>query len=233
MIDRRATLLGGVCLVGAAAAAALKPHRRTSLLTAKSMESVIPTSFAGWGADAYQGVAKPKLEGLAASIYEEVVQRVFRDKTTGDEVMVLIAYGRSQSDLLQLHRPEVCYPALGFQVVSREVTQMALPGGPRLSLVDLVATTGDRRENISYWTRIGEDLPVTASEQRKVMLRDSLEGFIPDGVLVRCSVISEDPAKAFDVLRRFIGAFLTAIPAAHRASLIGTTASNAMRAAVG
>ena len=35
MIDRRATLLGGVCLAAAGAAAALKPHRRTSLLKAK------------------------------------------------------------------------------------------------------------------------------------------------------------------------------------------------------
>ena len=30
--------------------------------------------------------------------------------------MLMIAYGESQSDRLQLHHPEVCYTAQGFRV---------------------------------------------------------------------------------------------------------------------
>lgn len=231
MIDRRATLLGGVCLAAAGAAMALKPRRRTSLLKAKTVESMIPDSFPGWAPDKFDGLAKPKLEGLAASLYEEVVQRVYRDAVTGADVMVLMAYGASQSDLLQLHRPEVCYPALGFQILANSRTKVSLPGGGVISLVSLIAKAEDRQENIVYWTRVGEDLPASESEQRKVLLRDALEGFVPDGILVRCSLIASNSPAAFEVLHRFVRDFLTAIPADHRAALVGTAAAQSMRAA--
>ena len=35
----------------------------------------------------------------------EMIQRIYLHQVTGDQVMVLIAYGDTQSDLLQLHRP--------------------------------------------------------------------------------------------------------------------------------
>lgn len=230
MIDRRATLLGLGCLGAAGAAAALKPRRRTSLLRSKTLAAVVPTNFPGWAADTYEGVAKPKLEGLSATLYEEVVQRVYRDAVTGADVMVLIAYGANQSDLLQLHRPEVCYPALGFQIASKGTSRVTLPGGAALPLVSLVAMAGERQENILYWTRVGEDLPASDKQQREVLLRDAMEGFVPDGVLVRCSVVAADEKLAFDLLRRFIPSFMSAIAADHRAVLVGSAAAKAMRA---
>jgi EpsI family protein len=231
MIARRDLLLGGACVAAAALTLQLRPHRRVSLLGSAKMESVVPASFPGWSASASAGLVKPKLEGLAASLYNEVVQRTYIGEMVDAEIMLLVAYGGNQSDLLQLHRPEVCYPALGVQSESKVAAKLPLPGGSALPSVRVVAVSGDRRENIVYWTRLGEALPTSGREQRAALLGDAVKGFIPDGVLVRASLVSGDSKAAFAILENFVPALLAAVPRAHRASLIGTACAKSMSAA--
>jgi hypothetical protein len=97
--------------------------------------------------------------------------------------------------------------------------------------VRVVAVSGDRRENIVYWTRLGEALPTSGREQRAALLGDAVKGFIPDGVLVRASLVSGDSKAAFAILENFVPALLAAVPRAHRASLIGTACAKSMSAA--
>ena len=45
-----------------------------------------------------------------------MLERIFISDVTGNEIMMMLAHGASQTNDLQLHRPEVCYPAFGYQL---------------------------------------------------------------------------------------------------------------------
>ena len=231
MTTRRNLIMAGACFGAGALAYGLKPRKQISLLGAAKMETIVPVNFPGWSAEVSEGVVKPKAEGLAAELYSEIVQRTYRGEKSGADVMLLIAYGGLQSDLLQLHRPEVCYPALGFQIRSMAEDTLKLPGGSSLPVVRLVAEAGDRRENVVYWTRVGEALPTNNTDQRSILLQTSLKGLIPDGVLVRSSIVHDDVEEAFATLDGFIPTMLAAIPASNRRALIGTEPAKVMRLA--
>jgi EpsI family protein len=143
----------------------------------------------------------------------------------------LLAHGDSQTDQLQLHRPEVCYPAVGYTIVSSAEAGIPLPGGVTLPVRRLVANSPDRREHIVYWTRLGEFFPVSDSQQRRDQLKTALGGYIADGLLARFSVAGSDAPSAFSVLQAFIPAMILATPAGDRPALIGTRFAQAMRAA--
>ena len=72
--------------------------------------------------------------------------------------MLMVAYGESQSDSLQLHHPEVCYTAQGFRVSRTSPLRLEYsPSEPPLKATRLVAQREERIEPITYWMRIGYD----------------------------------------------------------------------------
>ncbi|MDQ2861412.1 MAG: EpsI family protein [Pseudomonadota bacterium] len=173
--------------------------------------------------------ASPATEGsLEAKLYGQTVERVYQQAATQAEVMMLLAYGDSQTNALQLHRPEVCYPAFGFELSRSQPVQVALGGSVTLPGRALVAEAPGRRENIVYWTRLGAFLPISESEQRIDRLRTSMRGIIADGVLARCSTLGADPAAAFTLLEGFITALIGATAGAARPVLIGAARARAM-----
>jgi EpsI family protein len=223
MIDRRGILLGAACLGAAGLAQQLRPHKRFSLLGKAKMEAIVPTSFGLWSAQDNDGLVKPETEGtLAARLYNEILARIYRNADTGAELMMLIAYGDTQSDLLQLHRPESCYPAVGFELLSTTPAPIPLPHGVELPGRRVVARKGDRLENIVYWTRLGEYLPTGSGEQRKARLLTAMQGYVPDGGLFRFSVIGPDRAAAFADLDRFVADLMAAVKPANRRGMVGT-----------
>jgi EpsI family protein len=223
MIARRDIVMGAAALAAAGLTYQLKPHKRLSLLGDEKMAAIIPAAFGPWRAQNDDSQVRPETEGkLAARLYSEIVERIYSDAATGEAVMMLVAYGDTQSDLLQLHRPESCYPAVGFSLLSsrpddlRVSPQVAIPGRR------VVAEKGDRRENIFYWTRLGEFLPVSAGDQRGARLRAAMRGYIPDGGLFRFSVIGTDADRAFALLDRFIKAMIFAVPPGKCRGLLGS-----------
>src|SRR3546814_6209284 len=100
----------------------------------------------------------------SAQLYSQLVSRVYAGSGR-DAVMMVIAYGDSQSDTLQLHRPEVCYEAAGFKITRSE--PVAFDVGLRAPLTGryVVAEAAYRKEAILYWTRIGDALPVRRLDQ--------------------------------------------------------------------
>jgi EpsI family protein len=141
-------------------------------------------------------------------------------------VMLLIAYGDTQNDLLQLHRPEACYPAFGFAITGSRKTLVPLANGVFVPARALTASSAQRVEQILYWTRIGEHLPTDGREQRIAKLEDQLAGIVPDGVLVRISMIADDAEQGLALNRAFATDLMKAIPARNRSMLIGTSAAN-------
>lgn len=231
MIARRDLLIGGACVGAAGIAYALKPRNRLVLLKDGKMADALPLSFGDWSAESSDGLVQPNTEGdLAATLYSEMVGRIYHQASTGVAVMMLVAYGDTQSDLLQLHRPESCYPAVGFNIVSSEPGALALAGGARVPVRRVVASAQGRQENIIYWARMGEYLPGSSGEQRQVRLQTAMDGYVPDGALIRFSVVGDDSVAAFKILEGFIPELLTAVAVKQRPALIGTQLSKTMSA---
>lgn len=223
MIIRRNMIMGAACIAAAGAAYGLRPRRRLTLLADGKIGDIVPATLDDWSAENADGLVQPKTEGeLAATLYSEMVGRIYHQASTGKAIMMLIAYGDTQSDLLQLHRPESCYPAVGFRLLSSEPASLPLVGGGTLPVRKVVAEAAARQENILYWTRLGEYLPDSAGEQRKVRLRTAIEGYIPDGALVRFSIVDSDAASSFKVLEGFVQKLLMAVAPKGRPALIGT-----------
>lgn len=230
MIGRRQLLFAGACVAAAGTAYALKPRRRLTLLKDAKFADVVPIRFGDWSSEDSDGLVQPKSEGLAAMLYSEMVGRIYRDSATGQQVMMLIAYGDTQSDLLQLHRPESCYPAVGFELRSVTPGVLRLNGGAEVPVRRIVAKGADRIENVMYWTRMGEYLPNSAGDQRSVRLKTAMEGYVPDGALVRFSTLGDSPERAFALIDRFARALLSATPASQRQALVGTQLAKAITA---
>ena len=229
MINRRDVLIGGMLLGASAGAWAWTPRTKMSLLAGEELEGLIPNAFGSWRALPASALVVPEEEGsLAAQLYSQRVGRIYANPDN-EAAMLLIAYGDTQSDALQLHRPEVCYPAFGFQIhgeanVSIPIgTDSAIPGR------SLIATSDQRTEQILYWTRIGEHLPVTGAEQRWARLRTEMTGTVPDGVLVRISSLGTDRQRGLELNRRLAAELMLTVSPAARRVLIGTEAARAVK----
>ena len=153
------------------------------------------------------------------------------NEVSSNPVVYKIAHGDTQSNELQLHRPEVCYPAFGFAVVRSRALDLNLASGVALPARTLVAEAPGRQENIVYWSRLGEFMPVSGGQQRMFRLRTAVDGYIADGLLARFSALGADSNAAVAVLEQFISAMVHSVSAAQRRGLIGTARANAMAAA--
>ncbi len=223
MIDRRDLLLGGGMLAAAAGAAALTPRRHVEFLHGRKLDSIVPQTIGAWKTTPSEAFVLPKTPGsLADRLYSDTVSRLYV-APGALPVMMVLAYGNLQSDLLQLHRPEVCYAAVGFQISNS--TRLDLAVGPHLVVParELTATSDNRVEPITYWTRIGDYLPTTRREQRTMRLREQLAGIVPDGILVRLSTVAEPTPETFAALAAFARAFVLAVRPSDRGILVGPT----------
>ena len=224
MIARRDFLIGAACCLGSGAAYAFKPRRQTTLMGGgKKLNDILPRTLADWTSrDVSDLVAPETPDSLAARLYGETVGRIYRQESTGDQVIMLIAHGDVENNELQLHRPEVCYPAFGFAITESTPLTLHLPDAVTVPCRSLVAKSSDRQETILYWTRLGETFPTTVAEQRMERLRSAMHGYTPDGVLARFSVIGSDKANSLSIMERFIPKLVMQVPADQRRALIGT-----------
>lgn len=225
MLSRRELAIGAGCLAASAGAYKFTPRNRVSLLGSSKLEQLVPKAFAGWRLLPSDAVLVPEGDdSLAAKLYSQTLALVYMS-ADDDPIMLLIAYGDTQSDQLQLHRPEVCYPAFGFNVVMNEPAKVDIAPSIALSGRNLIARSNIREEYVTYWTRIGEFLPENGNAQRWAKLRTAFAGVIPDGVLVRISTIGPKPANAFALNQRFARDMLMALVPDGRRALIGTDAA--------
>ena len=232
MIGRRELLLGLPLLAAAGGAIALKPRKQLDLLGDHKLEDMVPTEIDGWYVTPSNAVILPQATAgsLADQLYNQTVSRLYLSKSDLP-VMLVIAYGNTQSDQLQLHRPEVCYTAFGFEISRSEKVELPLQGGAVLPARELVASTNDRVEPILYWTRIGDYLPASGNEQRYLKLKTEMGGYVADGVLVRISTVAKPGPETFRSLQKFAASMLHATRPAGLPALVGRPLAAQIRGA--
>jgi EpsI family protein len=186
------------------------------------LETIIPRQFGEWTlVPGVRLVLPTDPNALERQLYSQELARGYVDRD-GHNVMLLVAYGPSQSDRLQLHRPEICYAAGGFRVSGMFQAQVPFrDDAPPLKLKRLTAQREARLEPISYWMRIGGDIASGVFDSKFVRLKYGLRGIIADGTLVRISSIGLPEQVAYAVQDRFIRDLFTAVDPKDLKYLIG------------
>jgi EpsI family protein len=235
MTTRRDILIGAACLAGVGAALGLKPRRFVSLMPAgKKLKDILPREFGGWNSQDVSDLVAPETpDSLAARLYGETVGRIYQNLSSGEQILMLMAHGDVQSNELQLHRPEVCYPAFGFTLSENTPMQIALAQSVMLPGRRLVAKSSERQETVAYWTRLGEYFPISVQEQRLERLETAMQHYIPDGLLARFSSVGPDAHKALETMTRFIPLLIAQVTSDQLAPLVGTARATALRAKAG
>jgi EpsI family protein len=231
-VRRIALAVFAALILGAIANFALTPRVHVANSRDRDLETLVPKKFAGWTEQPVASIVlpDPSSERLVNKIYNEVLTRVYTD-AAGDRIMLVIAYGGDQSDALQLHRPEVCYAANGYDI-GRVYEQHERLGGRGLKLTRVETNNGPMYEPVTYWMRVGDRQVTNNLDRQLAKLSDGLRGRIPDGVLVRVSTrtFGNDPAAQYRVQDRFIGDFLKSLDPATEEMLVGRRAMAASAA---
>lgn len=230
---RISLVLGLAMLLTAVATRALTPATRLAQARERfDLAASIPMQFPGWSVDTGLAPVSPNPDSQAAidKIYDQTLARTYID-ASGQRVMLSIAYGGDQSKALQLHLPEVCYVAQGFQIIQKG-DGMMVTGFGTLPVKRLVARADMRNEPITYWITVGDQLTRGGVAQKLQLLAYGLSGKIPDGMLVRVSSITTDVPAAYQLQDGFSAAMLAALTPQSRARLLGSAqaASNASNA---
>lgn len=203
-------------------AQAWRPHIRLADSRPKvDLEALFPKTFGDWSVDDRMPVqlVSPDAQAMLNKLYNETLSRTYVNHQ-GSRIMLSVAYGGDQSDATRSHRPEVCYPAQGFQMLAAQSTQLNL-GTQQLRVRQLVAKLGARFEPITYWITVGERITITGTEQKLAQLSYSTRGIIPDGMLVRVSSIDPDSQLAFRMQQGFVIDMAKALLPAGRAQILG------------
>jgi EpsI family protein len=220
MLSRRKLIIG-LAVGGTVALSELYvPRRSVARISEENFGKLIPEQLGPWRYATQSGLVLPPEDQLSRTLYEQLLTRVYTDGGA-DPVMLVMAYSSVQEGRLQVHRPEVCYPAAGFSIIENSPATVPINDHFSIPMRFLVADRGARREYVMYWTRIGDSMPIRWFDQRLMMARANLQGFIPDGLLARVSVISDDRDEATATLTRFVQTLVADSGRAGRAMLIG------------
>lgn len=220
-------VLGLAMALTSALTGALTPTVKLSQLQVQfNLERMIPLAFADWSVDAsiVPLKADPERQSVLEKIYDQTLSRTYVNKA-GERVMLSIAYGGDQSRALQLHLPEVCYVAQGFDMVKVGEGALSTRYGA-VPVKRLVARQNSRNEPITYWITVGDKVIKSGLEQKIQRLAYGLTGTIPDGMLVRVSTIQSDETGAYRLQDRFVSQMLDVLGSKDRMRLLGSKGRN-------
>ncbi len=219
---RNALLIAALMLAASVGAIVARPTAKLSVeLPQISLESTIPRQFGEWREQPLSQlhVVNPQAQETVDKFYSQVLNRVYLN-ADGYRIMLSLAYGSDQRRSLQVHKPEVCYPAQGFVVRKNEVQLLTVASGT-IPVRRIFAVMGARQEPVTYWFTVGDTTVAGSTQKRLVDLRYGLTGRIPDGVLFRVSSIDGDETRAYRMQDRFVDQLLQTLSAAERKRLSG------------
>jgi EpsI family protein len=228
IFDRTLLFLGALMLGGAVLAHGMRPtHEIAAAATPGDLAAIVPRQFGSWRIDsrALPTALPSELQDMQNEIYDQMLVRTYTDEM-GHRIMLTIAYGGSQSGNLQVHRPEVCYTALGFELLGqRKATLTNLPGIGPLPVMQLVTAQGARNEPVTYWIRIGDQVVRGNIEVGLARLSYGLRGYVADGLLFRVSNVTTRNEEGFELQQRFVRDMVSYLTIEQRRMLVGELAS--------
>lgn len=220
-INKKSLVICLAMLLAAFGGVMLKPTKLIADQKPKiNLETMIPKQFSEWKID--ESIiplqADPERKAILNKLYNQTLSRTYINQRD-DRVMLTIAYGGDQSDAMQVHKPEVCYKAQGFEIQALELDSIKTSYG-NIPVKKLVAQMGARVEPIMYWIKIGDKVAVNTAKWKLEQLKYGLTGKVPDGMLFRVSSIG-DKTNAYSLQELFIKDLLSHMENDSRIRLIG------------
>lgn len=220
----RKSLLLLVLMLGAfGSAIALRPSAKIADERPPiDLKTLIPVQFGDWREETQYAshVVNPQQQEALDKIYSETLSRTYVN-AKGYRIMLSVAYGGDQSAATQVHKPEVCYPAQGFQVLKKTTETITLPFGP-LRVTHIDTQLGQRHEPITYWITVGDQIVQGNVEKKLAEMKFRFAGKIPDGLLFRISSIDPESPRAYELQANFINQLLGAVTSEQRHRLAGS-----------
>lgn len=219
---RTALITAALMFAASATAVALRPtHKLADAGPKVDLEAMIPKQFGDWRIDTSIApvLPAPDVQAKLDKIYNQVLARTYINGR-GQRVMLSIAYSGDQKGSTQVHLPEVCYPAQGFQVKNASLNQLVTDYGT-VPVKRLVAAMSSRVEPITYWITVGDKVVNAGFKRKLTQLKYGITGNVPDGILVRASSIDRDDKSAYALQEGFLRDMLAAMLPSDRARLAG------------
>lgn len=226
----RNIILAVLLIATSGLALALRPtHRIADEGPVVNLETIIPKQFGDWQIEPQRSgqIINPQVKEKLDRIYTQTLSRTYIN-ARGERIMLSIAYGADQSDAKQLHYPEVCYPAQGFQVVSMQSGILKTNFGD-IRVKRILTVMGNRSEPLTYWATVGNQVVMGGKETKLEQLRYGFRGQIPDGLLFRVSSITPDVEGGYAVQQDFTRALIATLPENDRLRLAGLPAAAVLR----
>ena len=216
--DRRKFLLGLLFCSAAGVAAWRQPRIKIDFLGKEKLEELVPKTIGRWEFVTASGLVIPPEDDFEKTLYSQVLTRVYSD-SRGSPIMLLLAQNGGQTGFLQIHRPEVCYTAGGYQISA--VTPHPIQVGSTVVPANRMdASSGGPTEHVIYWTRVGNQVPASWRQQKLAVAEQNLKGLIPDAILVRVSTVNDDAETVLANIDEFVRAMLQSIPPSRRSVFI-------------
>jgi EpsI family protein len=220
-IDRRELALGGVFALLAAGCWGLRPQRAFARLSDDALNRALPDAIGGYHMYPGGDFIVPPEDELSRKLYDKTVTRVYVPPVqTQAPVMALFAYGSTQNLTLELHRPEECYPMQGFTLSGTRAIPLRV-GGHAVPATFVTASRAGRTEHVLFWSRIGTVFPPSRWSESWTVAKANMRGIMPDGMLVRLSMIHDDADAARSALTAFAGGLGTALSPVGRQIVLG------------
>jgi len=218
-------LLLGLAMMLAAVLAVVATPKPIPKAEQPNLEALIPKQFGDWSIDPaiIPVLPSPDQQQKLSETYDQMVNRTYVNGK-GQRIMVSIAYGSRQNQKLKAHRQEVCYASQGFQV-RNVVHEKARVGGADITVTRMFASAKERREPVTYWFTVGNQVVQSHLERLLAQIQYSITGSIPDGVLVRISNLSENEKLAYQQHLEFVNALIDVIPPQSRKRFVGASES--------
>ncbi|MDE2365979.1 MAG: EpsI family protein [Betaproteobacteria bacterium] len=218
----RNVLLLILMLAASGLALALRPTLKIADQgSSTDLETMIPRTFGDWREEPQNAVpiVDPQQRELIDKIYTQTLSRTYVN-SRGYRIMLALAYGKDQRDAMQVHYPEVCYPAQGFSLQEKQKGTLETGRGA-IPVTRILTSLGQRNEPVTYWTTVGDRVVQTGIQKKLAEMSYGLNGKIPDGMLIRISSIDPEAAHAYEVQTEFADQMLNALAPEYRQRLNG------------
>ncbi len=221
-LAKLAWLLALCMLMSAALAHWFTPRTKVADLNPPiNLETLVPAQFGDWSQDTNLPLvlADPNQTAALQKIYNQVLTRTYVNQQ-GYKIMLSLAYGGDQSDLMEMHKPEICYPAQGFHLLQKQRLNLTI-FEKTIPVTRINTQMGQRVEPVTYWTLLGDTVVRGGFNKKIAQIKYGLVGQIPDGILVRFSSIDQNTENAYNQQQQFATQLISALPTADRRKLIG------------